>query len=62
MIHTDVELSNVALFDVQGKAILTGLTHNQFIDVSSLPSGIYLLAFSPQDSTQRIYRKVVISR
>ena len=29
MIQSNLALSNITLFDVQGKAILTGLTHNQ---------------------------------
>jgi len=58
MIQSNLALSNITLFDFQGKAIWTGLKSNQFIDVSSLPSGIYLLAMGPKDSTQRIYRNL----
>ncbi len=62
IIQSTEEFNNVVLYDFQGKSIRTGLRSNQFIDISDLPSGIYLLALTPRDSTQKIYRKIVVSR
>lgn len=59
IISKDIEINNVIIRDIQGKAILTQTPHNQTIDISSLASGVFFITvYSGKSSlTKKMIKK-----
>ncbi|SFT68291.1 Por secretion system C-terminal sorting domain-containing protein [Lishizhenia tianjinensis] len=55
----EVETESIAIVDLQGKVVLSDLTINQKIDVSTLEAGVYMVQIQTADglSTQKFIKK-----
>ena len=63
-IYLDVEGKlkyRVTLYDIEGKSIHTGLNIVQ-IQITSIPTGTYLLEIQDLESNQKIVERVVVGR
>jgi len=61
ILHIDgknIENLNVSIFNISGTQVLKGVPKDQYINVSQLPDGIYILKISSKDKDNSIIRFV----